>query len=490
MEISYNSDEEFKEDLKPALLQHTMLDIGKDMLKYFPSKLFGSFGNLVMVAVYTKILSPDQYGIYMVSTAVLSFLCIIFSDWIGVSGLRFFTEFKAKGYTKPYFSTLLFLLASNLAILFIACYFGFNSITSYFKIPSYIFLAVLFLIIPVAIRALLFQILRAQIQPLDYSISVVSNQIITVFLSFLIVKYFHLGGLSLLIGMSASIIFIDIIMFFQCKLYKTLVFNNVDFSILKEFYKYGLPISLAGLGMWILTQSNRFVLQHYKGSYFNGILGVGFNLTFSLILPLFAIITIAAVPRLFNMHQEGKDVNPIITKLTEYYFVFFTPIILILCLYPYEITRIFSSKEYTESYILIPFLAVSIFIFGLTEYTTIQYHIAKKTYIDTFAKLASGILGLILSIILIPKYNLLAVGISTLISNFAYFLLTLIIRIENLAYIPPIKYIIKVLTAILSSAAIFYILKGNDFQFIGVISAYIIVLLLLIKADKIKFITG
>lgn len=483
MEVSLN-DIELKKDDVSNFNEQTISSIAKDMLKYFPSKLFGSFGNLAMVAIYTKILSPDQYGIYIVSTAVLSFLCIIFSDWIGVSGLRFFTEFKSKGYTKPYFSTLLFLLGTNLIILFLFCYLGSTAITSYFKIPVFIFHAVLLLIIPVAIRALLFQILRAQIQPLEYSISVIANQILTVLISVCVVNYWHLGGLSLLIGMAVSIVLVDIVMFIQCKLHKTLVFNAVDYSILKEFYKYGVPISLASLGMWILTQSNKFVLQFYKGSYYNGILGVGFNLTFSLILPLFAVITIAAVPRLFNLYQEGKDVNPIITKLTEYYFIFFTPIILILCLYPYEITKIFSSKEYTESYTIIPFLALSIFIFGLTEYSTIQYHLVKKTYIDTFVKLASGIIGLVLGIILIPKYNLLAVGISTLVSNLAYFLLTLIIKIERLAYVLPLKPLIRSLTAVCASLIVFYLFKNVSYQFFGVIFAYIIVLLLQIYAGK------
>ena len=51
-----------------------------DMLKYAPSKLCGFFGNVITVPIYTSIFTTEQYGLYTVSIAMLSFLCIIFSD--------------------------------------------------------------------------------------------------------------------------------------------------------------------------------------------------------------------------------------------------------------------------------------------------------------------------------------------------------------------------------------------------------------------------
>ena len=64
--------------------------IFRDMVKYSPSKIVGMIGNAKIIPVYTSLLSPEQYGLYSLSIAVLSFLCIIFSDWVGLSGLRFF----------------------------------------------------------------------------------------------------------------------------------------------------------------------------------------------------------------------------------------------------------------------------------------------------------------------------------------------------------------------------------------------------------------
>ena len=58
-----------------------------DMLKYAPSKLCGMLGNVITVPIYTSLFTTEQYGLYTISIAMLSFLCIIFSDWVGLSGL-------------------------------------------------------------------------------------------------------------------------------------------------------------------------------------------------------------------------------------------------------------------------------------------------------------------------------------------------------------------------------------------------------------------
>ena len=62
--------------------QYQIKEIFKDVFKYAPSKICGMLGNALIVPVYTSILSPEEYGLYSLSIALLSFLCILFSDWV------------------------------------------------------------------------------------------------------------------------------------------------------------------------------------------------------------------------------------------------------------------------------------------------------------------------------------------------------------------------------------------------------------------------
>jgi len=437
-EIINNKD--FKDS---SVIEESLSKIYKDAFKYAPAKIVGTLINLIMVSIYTNLLSPKQYGLYMVCTAVISFLAIIFSDWIGTSALRFFKEHFKKDNISSYFSTILFLLISNLLIMFLVGFLFFKPIEKFFQIPSNFLFFVLILIIPIALRALLFQILRAQIKPLTYTFSVILNQILTVAVAIYVIKSFHLGAMALLIGMGVSIIIIDVVMLFQTNYHKSVDHVKIKFNILKGLYKYGLPLALSSLGMWTITQSNRFILQFFNGSFFNGQLGVGYNLTYSVMMPLFSIISMAAIPRLFSKYETGIDVKPVISRLVGFYFVIFLPMAFILCIYPKEIISIFANSKFYDAYILIPFLALSAFFLGLTEITTAQYYIAKKTSIDMYIRITSGIVGVLLNIALIPKFGLLGIGIATILSNFLYLFLSLVIKIKDLVWEIPYKRIIN-----------------------------------------------
>ena len=52
--------------------------IFRDMVKYSPSKIIGMIGNAIIVPVYTSLLSPEQYGLYSLSIAVVSFYVLYF----------------------------------------------------------------------------------------------------------------------------------------------------------------------------------------------------------------------------------------------------------------------------------------------------------------------------------------------------------------------------------------------------------------------------
>jgi len=472
-----------------SITGESLTNIYKDAIKYAPSKIVGTLINLLMVSIYTNLLSPKEYGLYMVSTAVISFLAIIFSDWIGVSALRFFKENFKRDNIESYFSTILVLLISNLLIMYLAGFLFFKPIEKFFQIPSNYLFFVMVLIIPIAIRALLFQILRAQIKPLTYTFSVIINQLLTVGTAIFLINQFHLGAIALLIGMGVSIVLIDIIMIFQTKYHKSVDREKIEFNILKGLYKYGAPLALASFGMWTITQSNRFILQHFNGSAYNGQLGVGYNLTFSIMMPLFSIISMAAIPRLFSKYESGIDVRPIISKLIEIYFVVFVPITFILCIYPKEIVSIFANSKFSDAFILIPFLALSAFCLGLTEITTAQYHIAKKTSIDMYIRIFSGLSGILFNIILIPEFGLLGIGIAAILSNFLYLILSIVIKIKNLVWEIPYKSVIKSSIILLLCLGISILLRSffnplNGLYFVLHTSVIISIYTILIKKSS------
>ena len=428
MSNNIQQEKEINETLKP---------IFKDMAKYAPSKLFGLLGNALIVPVYTNLLSREQYGIYTVSLAVLSFLCILFSDWVGLSGLRFFRQHQIKLEIPKYLSTLVMLLASNVLTMFLLAFLFKGYFYSFFKIPPKIFLIILILIIPVAIRALLFQILRAQIKPSAFTISTIANQIMTIVFSVLIIKYLHLGGISILLGMFVSISIFDVVLMFQSNIFEYFKFETPKLDTLKSLFIYGIPIAIASISMWAINQSNRFILRHFNGFEDVGLVGVAYGLSFPLLMTLFSIITVAAFPRIINMFEDKKDVRPVISRLTGYYLLVALPLVVLMALYSVEIVDIFANSRFINASVILPYLSISVLFMGLADYTTMQYHLANKMYINTILKVSAGGLGLVLYYFLIKYHGIVGVGIAALITNFVYFALSVVVTVDGLKWQVP-----------------------------------------------------
>ena len=441
-----------------------MKAIFKDMLKYAPSKIFGLLGNIVVVPVYTNLLSPSQYGVYTISLAVLSFLCILFSDWIGLSGLRFFRQNQLEGIVPEYVSTLTMVLGSNLVVMFVLSLLFRQKFYEYFNISPKIFLFVLVLIIPVAIRALLFQILRAQIKPGAFTVTTIINQILTIVIAVMFLKFTTLGAVSILAAMAISITLIDVILVFQTDILWLLKFVKPDFNMIKTLFAYGVPIAVASLSLWIINQSNKFITSHFYGLKEVGLVGVAYNMTFPVLMTLFAIITIAAYPRIINLYEDKIDVRPVISRMSGYYFLIAIPLILVMSAYAPDIISVFANAKYQNASVLVPYLAFSVLFMSLTDYTTMQYHLSKKTYILTTLKVWAGIAGLVLNISLIKKLGLVGVGIATLISNIFYFVMTVAITVPGFEWRIPCRRLVHILVCLIPSILVWLIIRGTTLQ--------------------------
>lgn len=430
--------------------------IFRDMAKYAPSKIVGMLGNALIVPVYTSLLPPEQYGLYSISIALLSFLCILFSDWVGLSGLRFFRHHQLMQDMPKYLTTLVSILTFNIALMFLVSYIFRENFYSFFHIPVKYFFAILLLIIPVAIRALLFQLIRAQLKSMSFTFSTILNQFLTIGLSVFFVKFFHLGAMGMLLGMAVSISLIDLLLIYQSNIVKWFKLQKVEWTFLIPIFKYGVPIAATSMSAWIINQSNKFIMNSIKGFSEAGIVGVGYGLTLPLLLTIFAIITVAAIPRIINMYEEKIDVRPIISRFCGYYLLISLPVITLMSVYAVDYVDIFANDQFQAAFKLIPYFAFGTFFLALTDYTTLQYHLANKTYIEFILKLISGIVGVGLNIWLIPSYGLVGVGIATLAANFLYFLLSIIIVLPNLRLQLPLKTIVKMFLAAIPSAAVYY----------------------------------
>ena len=317
-------------------------------------------------------------------------------------------------------------------------------------------MAVLFLIIPVAIRALLQQILRAQLKSVSYSFTTILNQFITIGLAVFFAKFFNLGAASILLGMGVAISLIDILLLCQCDIIKIFKFQKVEWKFVIPIVKYGIPVMATSLSAWIITQSNKVIMGGISGFTKAAFVGVGYSLTLPIMMPLFAMLTVAVIPRIINMYEAKIDVRPIITKFMGYYILLGLPLAAIMSVYSMDYTILLKTNEkFYEACTLVPYFSFGVFFLGLADYTTLQYHLANKTHIEFIIKLISGIVGVVLNIILIPKMGLTGVGIATFSANFLYFLLSALVVLPDFHLKIPRNTLLRILFAAIPASGLY-----------------------------------
>ena len=452
--------------------------IFKDMLKYSPSKIIGMIGNMLVIPIYTNLLLPEQYGLYTLSIAMLSFLCIIFSDWVGLSGLRFFKKAQLADDLSQYLSTIVSILGINLTLMFILSAIFRHHMITFFKISPIYFWAVLFLIIPVAVRALLFQIIRAQIKPAAYTFSTIFNQFMTIGLSILFIKTLHLGAMSMLLAMGVAISITDIILMFQSNIFKFFNKPKLSWGVLFPIILYGIPLAASSLSGWIINQSNKVVMNSIKGFTDVAYVGVAYGATMSILMTIFSIITVAAIPRIYSMHESKIDVRPIVSRFTGYFLLAALPIVTVMAMYPTEVLNILKTNtKFMNAAILVPYFSFGTLFLCLTDYTTLQYHLANKTWIGFIIKLLSGLTNVALTIYLIPILGLKGVGIAMLATNFTYYFLSSVIRLRGLAMTLPTKQVACILTSLLPIIVLYYFFCKNNIGFSSGVQMYSLLVL-------------
>ncbi len=430
-----------------------------DMMKYAPSKLCGMMGNVITVPLYTSLFSTEQYGLYTISIAMLSFLCIIFSDWVGLSGLRFFRKHQLEQDLPKYLTTIITMLSINMVLMFSLAFIFKDWMYSFFHVPFKYFLAVLVLIIPVAIRALLQQILRAQLKSGSYSFTTILNQFATIFLAWFFAKYFNYGAASILLAMGVAISLIDVLLLCQCNILSVLKFKKPEWKFILPIVKYGIPVAATSLSAWIINQGNKFVMNGIHGFSKAALIGVGYSMTLPILMSLFSIITVAAIPRIYNMYEAKVDVRPITSRILSYFIIVALPLVSVISMYSVEYTQMFTNEKFYEASVLIPFLSFGVFFLAMTDYTTMQYHLANKTYIELGIKLVSGISGLILNWIFIMKMGLVGAGFATMLANLIYLMLTTLIILPGLELKFPRYTLLRLLTTYIPAGIIFYAIK-------------------------------
>tara|TARA_A100001015_G_scaffold317818_1_gene435793 strand:- start:1329 stop:2750 length:1422 start_codon:yes stop_codon:yes gene_type:complete len=392
----------------------------KNLSLYALGDIFPKAIGLFLLPIYTRYLSPEDYGLVQ-SMAVLSwFLIILFTFSFDRSLSRLYFDCKTEKDKKDLLGTifyfifiistfllcLLFVLQTWMDLIFTSIdfypYFVYTIFTSYFLG----FQASISMYLQVKKKAGLFIILA------------IVNTLLNAGLGILFVIVLNGSAEGMLkAGMLAPLIMLPFYLLYSIRISSITIRRDY----LKSICLFSLPLIPTLIGAWVLSLSNRLFIERYLSLADVGIYSMAATIA-SLYLIFSDSIRKAYFPIYFELASSAnqklakeklKNYNNLLI-LISFIFIF------LICLFSREAVIFLLDPRFHESYKLIPFLGLA--YAAAVIHTTVNLSILqeKKTSLTSSIYIASSVIHIIANICLIPTFGIYGAAYALLITNTFY----------------------------------------------------------------------
>ena len=426
---------------KTALMKNTII--------IFCGKVCTQLISFFLLPLYTGYLATKDYGIVDLITTYVTLLVPIITLELEMSIFRYLVDSRGKDKeTKKLMSNNFYVLLIALSIFTLA----YIIVTHFFKF-DFRWLILIDIII-CTLSGNFLQISRGMGRTLDYSISCIITGAFTIVSNIFLIAVLRLGAMGMIISMALANGLGALYLFVRLKLYKLINFKLVDKKLIKEMYRYSIPLVPNGVSWWIVNVSDRTIISWVLGTGANGLYAVSnkFPTILSSLLGIFNLSWSESAALHINSPDRDEffsDISNTVTKL-------FTSlgVGMIACM-PFVFPLLINSK-YNEAFNQIPILVLgAVFNVVICLYSAV--YIAKKmTKQVATVSIIGAIINILINVVFIKHIGLYAASISTAIS---YFVMMIYRHIDLKKYI-NIKYekglVIKTILIFTFSIILYY----------------------------------
>lgn len=425
------------------------LDVFSHAKNYVTAELLSKGLAFISLPIFTRLLTPDEYGVMSVFISLVTVLSIVVSLGLRGAVSRYYYE-PHNDFFNFYSSSFWFVTFSGIAFI-VLIILSKNFLKSFLNIPLGMIYFSMFIVIPQALFELYQSYLQAAKKSKKVAIlnggNALAVTILSIAIMFILKEERYYGKA---IAQLVVICFILAIIIYRIK-------DHLTFRVEKEHVKYalifGLPIVLHLLSNYILTTFDQIIINNLVGKTETGFYSIAYRI--GMMQSIISAGILKAWTPLFYERMNKREYIAIDILVKKYsYFVLF--IALLLIFFSKEAINILVDKSYREALYIIPIIiGAYYFSFGYTIYVNYAFYEKKTKNIALFTIIA-GALNILLNYLLIPELGYKVAAYTTLISFFILFLLHYInvkyfIKIYNLVsiktfFLPTLLLILIVLT--------------------------------------------
>lgn len=427
----------------------------KDTFLFLITKIITGVIGIVSISLQTKYLSTTDVGDYSLINGVVSALVSVLIGWIGSSALRYYYSYKKDKPEEFYTTIFIDWIAMFLVSALIMVVVGF---ASNLPIKNHLVFTLLFLLFA-SFFEIMEKMMRASKHTFIYCVLLIVESAINVafILSFHSIITSGVDLLLILRIINASLFVIA--SFISLKFYKYIKFQKFSFKLNKTFFKYGFPmVGIWGVG-WLLSYSDRYIINLYLTSSQVGLYDVAYNFSERTIGVVVAAFGLAFFPMLIRVWKDrGKDATiDTLQQSLNSYFLLAIPMCVGLTFLSSNLYGTILDVSFKEAYIVIPITCFGFLISGVNNFLYKVWQLEEKTAKVLIVTAIAVAVNIGLNFALIPIYGYIVASITTTVSYLVAFIITFtIVRIKYKIKIDFNRLIQIIFSCAVMSAFLFF----------------------------------
>ncbi len=399
--------------------------LAKNTIIIFFGKVCTQLISFFLLPLYTAYLNTYEYGVVDLIQTYVTLLVPIITLELEMSIFRYLVDVRNnKKAANTLISNNFFVLFLSLTIFSII----YGIVGCFVEIPFKLLIWID--VIVCVLSGNFLQVARGFGKTLDYSVSCILTGITTVVSNIFLICFIRMGASGMIISMALANGICSLYLFLKLKLYKFISFKIIDFKLLKDMFKYSVPLIPNGVSWWIVNVSDRSIISWVLGASYNGLYAIS-NKFPTIISSLTGIFNLSWAESA-ALHIEAEDRDEFFSEITNTVIKLFTALgVGMLACMPFVFPLLIDNK-YREAYNYIPFLVLgTVFNVAICLYS--QVYLAKKLskQVATTA-IIGAVINILINVIFIKKIGLYAASLSTAI---AYFVMMVYRHIDLKKYI-------------------------------------------------------
>lgn len=421
------------------------------------TKFIINFRGLILLPVLTKNLPIEEYGIWAQVMVTLGIIPSLMSFGLPGAMARFLPSAKAKEqFQEMFYSFLSVVIVSGLFVSVLMYIFSASIATLLFD-GNFVIVKILSLVIFFeTIERVLFGYFRASQQIKNHSFLQFSKE----FLLVVLVSIFVLQGN----GLTGALVALLVKSFIVFLISISIIISQLGLKIpkfhnFKSYLEYGLPSVPGNMSTWIVNSSDRYIIGGFLGTAAVGYYSPGY--TFGSMVRIFIEPLNFMLPMVLSKdYDENKldEVRKMMCYSLKYFLMFAIPAVFGLSLLSKPLLVILSTPEIaSKSYLITPFVAFSMLLFGIFSIFEKVALLVKKTKVIGTIWLFAAILNIGLNILLVPYIGIIAAAVTTLFSFMLSLAFMAYYSVRFLRFDMNFNFMLKsVISSILMSAIIVF----------------------------------